>query len=169
MGAPDHSLDSTMSNSPSLPADLPMLPADHCTPPVDSVTQLSPVWLIAKSPVRRNHRCQPPATHRVAVFHPRQAAFDVHEMRNRRGRRGRIHLIELLVVMIIIGILAAIAIPVFLNQRNSGYDAATKSDVKNGSTAEETFSPTTTPTPPTLAPCRCLLRPNSAVRMVEVR
>ncbi len=48
-------------------------------------------------------------------------------------------LIELLVVMIIIGILAAIAIPVFLNQRNSGYDAAAKSDVKNGSTAEETY------------------------------
>src|ERR1700712_5120797 len=48
-------------------------------------------------------------------------------------------LIELLVVMIIIGILAAIAIPVFLNQRNSGYDAGTKSDVKNASTAEETF------------------------------
>ena len=48
-------------------------------------------------------------------------------------------LIELLVVMIIIGILAAIAIPVFLNQRNSGYDATTKSDVKNGSTAEETY------------------------------
>ena len=47
-------------------------------------------------------------------------------------------LIELLVVMIIIGILAAIAIPVFLNQRNSGYDAGTKADVKNGSTAEET-------------------------------
>ncbi len=47
-------------------------------------------------------------------------------------------LIELLVVMIIIGILAAIAIPVFLNQRNSGYDAGTKSDVKNGATAEET-------------------------------
>jgi len=48
-------------------------------------------------------------------------------------------LIELLVVMIIIGILAAIAIPVFLNQRKSGYDAGTKSDVKNAATAEETY------------------------------
>jgi type IV pilus assembly protein PilA len=47
-------------------------------------------------------------------------------------------LIELLVVMIIIGILAAIAIPVFLNQRKSGYDAGAKSDVKNAATAEET-------------------------------
>ena len=48
-------------------------------------------------------------------------------------------LIELLVVMIIIGILAAIAIPVFLNQRKSGYDAGAKSDVKNAATAEETY------------------------------
>ena len=38
-------------------------------------------------------------------------------------------LIELLVVMIIIGILAAIAIPVFLSQRNKARDTATKSDV----------------------------------------
>ena len=38
-------------------------------------------------------------------------------------------LIELLVVMIIIGILAAIAIPVFLNQRKKAQDTATKSDV----------------------------------------
>ena len=38
-------------------------------------------------------------------------------------------LIELLVVIIIIGILAAVAIPVFLNQRNKAQDAATKADV----------------------------------------
>ena len=47
-------------------------------------------------------------------------------------------LIELLVVIIIIGILAAIAIPVFLNQRKKGWDAAAKSDLKNMATAEET-------------------------------
>lgn len=38
-------------------------------------------------------------------------------------------LIELLVVMIIIGILAAIAIPVFMNQRKKAVDTAAKSDV----------------------------------------
>jgi type IV pilus assembly protein PilA len=48
-------------------------------------------------------------------------------------------LIELLVVIIIIGILAAIAIPVFLNQRKKGWDAAIKSDLKNLATSEETY------------------------------
>jgi type IV pilus assembly protein PilA len=48
-------------------------------------------------------------------------------------------LIELLVVIIIIGILAAIAIPVFLNQRQKGYDAGIKSDLRNAATAEETY------------------------------
>jgi len=38
-------------------------------------------------------------------------------------------LIELLVVMIIIGILAAIAVPVFLSQREKARDSATKADV----------------------------------------
>jgi type IV pilus assembly protein PilA len=48
-------------------------------------------------------------------------------------------LIELLVVIIIIGILAAIAIPVFLNQRKKGYEASNKSSLKNAATAEETY------------------------------
>jgi type IV pilus assembly protein PilA len=48
-------------------------------------------------------------------------------------------LIELLVVIIIIGILAAIAIPVFLSQRNKGNDVTAKSDAKNFATAEETI------------------------------
>ncbi|MFB9377826.1 type II secretion system protein [Kineococcus gynurae] len=49
-------------------------------------------------------------------------------------------LIELLVVMIIIGILAAIAVPVFLNQRKKAADTATKSDVKAIVSAEETYA-----------------------------
>jgi type IV pilus assembly protein PilA len=48
-------------------------------------------------------------------------------------------LIELLVVIIIIGILAAIAIPVFLNQRQKGYDAGAKSDARNAATIEESY------------------------------
>ena len=48
-------------------------------------------------------------------------------------------LIELLVVIIIIGILAAVAIPVFLNQRKKGVDASLKADIKSLSTAQETW------------------------------
>ncbi len=48
-------------------------------------------------------------------------------------------LIELLVVMIIIGILAAIAIPVFLNQRKKAVDASLKSDLNSVATEMETY------------------------------
>jgi type II secretion system protein G len=47
-------------------------------------------------------------------------------------------LIELLVVIVIIGILAAIAIPIFLNQRKKAGDAAVKSDLRSVATALET-------------------------------
>ncbi len=49
-------------------------------------------------------------------------------------------LIELLVVIVIIGILAAIAIPLFLNQRKKGVDASIKSDLKSAASALETKS-----------------------------
>ncbi len=40
-------------------------------------------------------------------------------------------LVELLVVMIIIGVLAAIAVPIFLSQRQKAVETAAKSDVAN--------------------------------------
>lgn len=49
-------------------------------------------------------------------------------------------LIELLVVIVIIGILAAIAIPLFLSQREKGVDAGIKSDLKNAATVAETIT-----------------------------
>jgi type IV pilus assembly protein PilA len=48
-------------------------------------------------------------------------------------------LIELLVVMIIIGILAAIAIPVFLNQRKRAVDSSIKSDLRSIANQMETY------------------------------
>ena len=48
-------------------------------------------------------------------------------------------LIELLVVIIIIGILAAIAIPVFLNQRKKAVEAGMKSDLRSVANELETY------------------------------
>jgi type IV pilus assembly protein PilA len=48
-------------------------------------------------------------------------------------------LIELLVVVIIIGILAAIAIPTFLNQRVRGWEAAAQSELRNAAIAQESW------------------------------
>ncbi len=57
----------------------------------------------------------------------------------REEREGGFTLIELLVVILIIAILAAIAIPVFLNQRKKGWTAQVQSALKNAATAEETW------------------------------
>jgi type IV pilus assembly protein PilA len=61
-------------------------------------------------------------------------------IRNRAQEQGGFTLIELLVVILIIGILAAIAIPTFLNQRQKAYDASAKSNVKTAQLAEETYA-----------------------------
>lgn len=48
-------------------------------------------------------------------------------------------LIELLVVVIVIGILAAIAVPTFLGQRQAAWRAQAVADMKNTVTAVETY------------------------------
>jgi type IV pilus assembly protein PilA len=49
-------------------------------------------------------------------------------------------LIELLVVMLILGILAAIAIPAFLNQSQKGEDSKAIADVRTAETSAETYA-----------------------------
>ena len=60
-----------------------------------------------------------------------------HEAKERR--EGGFTLIELLVVILIIAILAAIAIPVFLRQREKGWRSQVQSALKNAATAQESW------------------------------
>jgi type IV pilus assembly protein PilA len=64
----------------------------------------------------------------------------LYRLRQRSKDEGGFTLIELLVVILIIGILAAIAIPSFLNQRGKAQDSAAKVQARTSETAAETYS-----------------------------
>jgi type IV pilus assembly protein PilA len=62
------------------------------------------------------------------------------KLRNRAEDEKGFTLIELLVVILIIGILAAVAIPTFLNQRGKAYDSNAQTVAKDAQIAEETYA-----------------------------
>jgi type IV pilus assembly protein PilA len=64
----------------------------------------------------------------------------LYRLRQRSQDESGFTLIELLVVILIIGILAAIAIPSFLNQKSKASDASAKSQARTLETAAETYA-----------------------------
>jgi type IV pilus assembly protein PilA len=64
----------------------------------------------------------------------------LYRLRQRSKDEGGFTLIELLVVILIIGILAAIAIPSFLNQKGKAVDSSAKELARTAQTTAETIA-----------------------------